>query len=523
MTTIDHVFLTFVLNAFWQIAIIAAAAALCASLLGKSSIRYKHILWVTTLTAAFLLPVATSVRLQSIDTADRGSPTPVLRELDSPAPVGTVIDSTVRGERIANGPILVNRILAWTLISIYILFLLFRAVNLLRRWIRTRNLLRDAHPAELGADQQTVVAACQSALGIRGVRVLRSPDVSVPIAFGVLRPGVIVPEHLLLERDLDVLTSAIGHEFVHIARRDYLLNLIYELIYLPLSFHPGAALVRRRINQTRELRSDELVTERLLDPDVYARSLVKLAGAALPSARRVQTIAVGIADADILEVRIMSLLREAKPNKRGNRLLLVAASLLLAVPCAAAGALALRFNIDPADAGVLPAERMQQDQQNREQAEKEIQMKEHRARERAEQEMKEREMNERAERDPAFRAEMEALEARRRAERELEARQEAALARMARFTMDQAIQIAINQQPGKVLQCSLVGEHWVEPGQLAKDSRVLYHVIILTGDESNPTKAHVLIDAIDGSVVKMEKEERNKESSERRGVAFRER
>ena len=219
----------------------------------------------------------------------------------------------------------------------------------------------------------------------------------------------------------------------------------------------------------------------------------------------------------------MSLLREAKPNKRGNRLLLLAASLLLAVPCAAAGALALRFNIGPSDAGIILADRAQQDQQDREQAEKEAKMKEHRARERAEQEMKEREMKERAERDPEFRAKMEELEARRRAEREMEAKHEALLARMAKFTMDQAIQIAISQQPGKVLQCSLVGEHWVEPTQLAKDSRVLYHVIILTGDESNPTKAHVLIDAIDGSVLKIEKEERNKESSERRGVALKER
>lgn len=65
------------------------------------------------------------------------------------------------------------------------------------------------------------------------------------------------------EADTDVLTSAIGHELVHVLRRDYLLNLAYELIYLPLSFHPAAALVRRRINQTRELSCDELVTEKL--------------------------------------------------------------------------------------------------------------------------------------------------------------------------------------------------------------------------------------------------------------------
>jgi TonB family protein len=65
-----------------------------------------------------------------------------------------------------------------------------------------------------------------------------------------------------------------------------------------------------------------------------------------------------------------------------------------------------------------------------------------------------------------------------------------------------------------VLECSLVGERWSAPGELAKLSLVLYHVVILSGDEANPVTYHVLVNAIDGSIWKTEKEERKRESPE---------
>lgn len=98
-------------------------------------------------------------------------------------------------------------------------------------------------------------------------------------------------------------------------------------------------------------------------------------------------------------------------------------------------------------------------------------------------------------------------------EREQEAKQQAELARQAKISMDQAIQIAVSQSPGKVFECSLVGERWEGAGELAKPSRVFYHVVILTGDESKPTTTHVLVSALDGTIVKADKEERRTEGA----------
>jgi uncharacterized membrane protein YkoI len=125
--------------------------------------------------------------------------------------------------------------------------------------------------------------------------------------------------------------------------------------------------------------------------------------------------------------------------------------------------------------------------------------------------MDERELKERAASDPRFKAELEAREKRGREERERRDMQQAELARLAKISMDQAIQTATAQHPGKVLECSLNGEHWEAPGKLAKDGQVFYHVVVLSGDEANPVRTHVLVNAIDGTIFRSETEENKKE------------
>jgi uncharacterized membrane protein YkoI len=184
----------------------------------------------------------------------------------------------------------------------------------------------------------------------------------------------------------------------------------------------------------------------------------------------------------------MSLLKKPNFNTRGNKLLLVAAALLLLVPCVAAAAFAVRF--DTQDPAV--------NQQELKDKEKEKQLLEMKLRAAATlDEQKARMPN-----DPAIQREME-----RKREMEVEMRSvmHAALVRLAKINMDQAIQIATSQQPGKVLLCSLSAKGWEEPGKLGKDGVVFYHVII--ADEVNAGEStHVWVNAIDGTVIKTEKE-----------------
>src|SRR6201988_927299 len=193
---------------------------------------------------------------------------------------------------------------------------------------------------------RTWAAGLSSSVKPNKVAVLSSNSVPVPITVGLFRPVIILPNELVLNSNHELLLSAIGHELIHVARRDYLFNLICEVLYVPLSFHPAAALARRRIKQTRELCCDELVAAKLLRPEIYARSLVRLIGSVPIPRRLAADTTIGIAESDNLEVRIMSLLKNRQLSNRRKIFLVAIALILLAVPSGAATSFALSFEIN---------------------------------------------------------------------------------------------------------------------------------------------------------------------------------
>ena len=106
--------------------------------------------------------------------------------------------------------------------------------------------------------------------------------------------------------------------------------------------------------------------------------------------------------------------------------------------------------------------------------------------------------------DPKFREE---VERKRDVEIQFRALKQNALLSLARISMDQAIQIATSQTPGKVMQCTLDGEKWKEPGVLDKDGQVFYRVVLIANEDAAIGGAtHIWVNAIDGSVMKTEKE-----------------
>lgn len=495
MTTSSQLLLTFLLNAVWQIALIAALASLGAWLLRRSAMRYQHWLWVAALCLSLLVPAITALRALLA-----GPPlaieTSFERELADPVSVSQIPVPFARTPaNISNSAFQLDSNLALILFTAFGIVLFYRSFRLLQAWHTTRRVRETAVEVERDEAVEGIMRECAKRVDLDAtqVTVCSSATVLVPITIGLFRPVIILPESLLHERDTDLLTSAIGHEFIHVARYDYVLNFFYELLFLPVSFHPAAALLRSRIKQTRELCCDELVAERILNAEVYARSLVALASSAPPLRRLSVTTTVGIADADILEARIMSLLSKPKLNRRWKKLLLVAVSLLLLIPSLAAAAFAMRFELattqDPA-------------QQEKELVEKS----------KADQARKVRTTDvfeERMARDPNFRAE---VQRKMEVEMEMRAIKQSALVRLSRLSMDQAIQIATSQSPGKVLECHLDANKWEEPGKLAKDGVVFYRVVI--ADEAIPGGAtHVWVNAVDGSIIKSEKELPRKQRS----------
>src|ERR1051325_1715975 len=480
----SQLLLTFLLNAVWQIALIAGLAAFGSWLLRNSVARYRHWLWASALCLAFFVPAFTASQTLLDNVAQSSSPLtfetipPLVTE---PVPVVSTATTSLPGT------FRLSQTRGFALLAVYFGFLLYRIFKLIQAWQTTRTIRRSAVELEPDPRIAEIIRHCELEIGTRSrkVKMFRSETLPVPVTVGLFHPAIILPESLLREGNVELLTSAITHEFIHVARQDYLLNFIYELLFVPISFHPAAALLRRRVKQTRELCCDELVAERILNAEVYARSLVRLASSAPPLRRLSVTTTVGIADADILEARIMSLLRKPELNTRWRKLLLIVVSLLLLVPCVAAATYAMQFEVEATAQDPATQEKERTENEKRE------------MKARAERE----DFKVRVASDPRLQEEIERKE---RVEVEMRAVRQAALVRLAKINMDQAIQIATSQNPGKVVECNLEATHWKEPGKLADDGFVFYHVMI--ANENSEGATHVWVNAIDGSIIKTEKE-----------------
>lgn len=164
---------------------------------------------------------------------------------------------------------------------------------------------RTAYEREIPPQMKQIARLCRSVFGLRKIRLACSTTAPLPVTVGARNPLIVLPESLYSEPREETLLSVIGHEMAHVARRDFALNLLCEFVRLPISFHPLTNLIKRQIDRAREVACDELVTERLLPPEAYARSLVRLANASIQPVS--QAFVVSIFDADILEERIMKL------------------------------------------------------------------------------------------------------------------------------------------------------------------------------------------------------------------------
>ncbi len=327
METIDRALLTFLLNSLWQVSLIAAVAALACRLMRHGPARHRHAVCVAALAAALLLPAA-SVRRRTSDTPDIAVPQQfdVARTLPAAAVAAPV---TAPPQRSIPLPGTAASLAMWAAG----LFLLFRVAQLARATMKTLAICRAASPGE--AESCPAWTRCRAAFGLDDVELRWSAAISGPVTAARI---VILPDSLRGASET-VLATAIGHEMAHIARRDFAANVWCELLYLPISFHPAAAWLRHEVDRSRELACDDLVTARLLDPAVYASSIVNIATTLSGLPRPGYTL--GVFDGDILEERVRRLVSRPSGDRKRAGLVLAAVLASLAVCVIAASTLAI--------------------------------------------------------------------------------------------------------------------------------------------------------------------------------------
>jgi TonB family protein len=103
-----------------------------------------------------------------------------------------------------------------------------------------------------------------------------SSEMESPATFGIRPPSVLLPNRFLTLSDASQRAVA-GHELMHVARRDWLFNLVEELILTVFWFHPAVAWVVNRIRLSREQAVDEEVVRNFSARKPYMNALLEIA------------------------------------------------------------------------------------------------------------------------------------------------------------------------------------------------------------------------------------------------------
>ena len=355
METIDQVLMTYLANALWMTCLIAAAGMLLEKLLHRGPSVYRHALWVMALVCASLVPLnslRTGLSASSDARATSASGTSPTESLT----VGTADSSQSLWMKMRHRkrPIPFAPLFTEILASGYMGFLWYQGLCLFWGWRRTRRILRNASPCFLARHQAVIVERCSRTLRTGAFSIVCSRELDGPAVLGARRQVLVLPEAFITNRSDEELTSALCHELAHVRRHDFLLNLIYEVLCVPISLHPAARLIKKQVAKTRELACDEMAAGKLPTRAVYARSLLNMAqsiASASPTGR--SGYALGLFDTNTLEERIMNILRKMDyGDKSRGRGVAFCASALLGVLCLAASA----FSFQVARGGSTPEE-----------------------------------------------------------------------------------------------------------------------------------------------------------------------
>lgn len=179
--------------------------------------------------------------------------------------------------------------------------------------------------ARLLAGVATVASWTRRARRRNGV--LLSEPAATPLTWGVFRPVILFPA-CAVEWPAVQLELALRHEQAHIARRDWLWQMLANAMNAVFWFHPLVWLANAELRREAESATDDMVLASGVDAADYAEQLVRVArflSGTLPLA------AVPMARSKILESRVREIL---DPLRRRGRASLATRAAVAVLACA---------------------------------------------------------------------------------------------------------------------------------------------------------------------------------------------
>jgi TonB family protein len=134
------------------------------------------------------------------------------------------------------------------------------------RHMRRRATVHSVTPADADA---------QKTLGTHAI-ICYARQIEQPLTFGVFKPIVMLPQTLVTQ-SREIQEAVLGHELLHVKRRDWAWLIVEELVVCVFWFHPASWWVTSQIQRAREEVVDELAIQLTGRRKAYVEALLTFA------------------------------------------------------------------------------------------------------------------------------------------------------------------------------------------------------------------------------------------------------
>ncbi|WP_048826075.1 M56 family metallopeptidase [Hymenobacter sp. DG25B] len=284
-------------HSLWQGAVVALSLAGLLLLLRRHSAQIRYGAAAVALVAMLALGIVTFGRYYYAEQAAQAQPQVLpLRALPASLSGAQVILASVNANTSAEAALAaplaeeeasVSMAHSWLsyfdrnlpiLVTIWLLGLLAMTLRMLGGLAYVQRL-RHYRVRPLSEEWQARLAELAARAGVsQSVSILESALVRVPLVVGHLRPVILLPLGTVTGLSQNYLEAILAHELAHIARRDYLMNLLQSVAEILFFYHPAVWFITATLRNERENCCDDAATALVGgNPMTLARALTALA------------------------------------------------------------------------------------------------------------------------------------------------------------------------------------------------------------------------------------------------------
>lgn len=295
----------------WESAVLAVLLEGWRALRPGAPARTQYASAASALGLTLLFAAATPVVIARVPSSAAPASTTAKSEAaaltaDRPAPIAHAVEAPYEIAGIS-----ANAIVGWVGIA-WVAGVVLLALKLLGGWLVALRVRRRAVPVVGPVAALAAVERLRTQLHVSApIELLQSHEVEAPVVIGWRHPALILPDDVANQLSLEMIEPLLIHEFAHIARHDYVANLLQAFADLLLFFSPAAAWISKRIREAREYCCDDFVVFTCRDSKRYVSALTTLA--ALGTLHRTRP-SLGAAGPRLI-VRVRRLLQEESMTK----------------------------------------------------------------------------------------------------------------------------------------------------------------------------------------------------------------